>query len=1069
MADQDNRVELTLVVADKASPVVVDANKKITESARATAQAALEASQSQIAAEGSVEEAARLTSTAVAGEAEAYGAVSVAARASAAERESAEIGVQEALAQTARAEADLAEGGGRIGASVADGSAAAEAGLSGVATEAAAVGEALARLGASAGEELSSAGAAGARLGEEVGASAEKISEAGNTAAAALAKVTEAASAAGPAATSAGEEVVSASERIAKAAADEAEALGLSGTAARAALEQVESASARIERAISGGGRGLSRSLQVATVAATELEAEITRLGGEGKDVSALEARLASLRAEIQAGATKAGQLAATHREVTEAVHAAQRAAGEYEGTLGNLREVVATVSPGLGKVVGNVLALHAGSFILIAVAKQLVEVLQEVGKKGAKELENHLDELDRKMRIQSGEAGQYATNLREILRKQGYDVAGDGITQLIAKMDDYEERLRKSRIEVQKLADGVAGNAVDLGVTTKRVLGEIVEVEKRATEATALDARRVFATLSEEISKLGASAPPVLIKVNTALAEVVAKGGDYRKVALEAVYDLKLEIQQYELLGKTAPASLTLALSALKALAIEGRISSEVARNLLADVQKQIDAYERLGKEAPAALLKARDALQSLARTSADVLAEHEKLITAMGVQTPDALAKSIRALLDFQREIERSGSVTTEQAQLMLRKIEELRKAIALLPEDQRKGLEGYLKELDQLEAKLRETGDVARETFGIKTPEEIQKSVESLKGLITALGPIGSLTKEQAEKVSGAARQILDQFALVTPAEREANAEVIAWAKSVEGGYARASLGAKSFATNTVEALKKADEQLKALKRDVESVGDSLLAAVRKAQGDKKSAADQNIGDLKKKVSDLEDKTLLTVDEENQLADLKQKLNDAESAAHGLGGGNKEVSASADEVNASIGRIIQSLGQNKDAWNSLDESQRQAIQNYLEGLQQSAETGNATQSQIQNVMKAVTEQLNLSGVSVSGLTDGFNQAAGAGLNISKAFEGIGRTLPNVTKAGDDMTSALSPAKLDGTSKAVDKLGTDFKGLGTQIDDTRTKLSAFNDMASQVITTCQHLTDCLHQQAAV
>jgi hypothetical protein len=747
------------------------------------------------------------------------------------------------------------------------------------------------------------------------------------------------------------------------------------------ALVAAEAAATRFAEAVEEGGRGAGRALSIVNVAIDDLRAEIERLRAGGQPVAALEARLAELRKEVDAGTVRFGRYRAAARDAEDALKGATRGAGEFEGQLSSLEDVASVLSPRLGNVVGRITAIAGGIGIAVIALKTLIEWTEKAGKAGAAELEDHLADLDAQIRLSSGETTRYAQNLRDVLRKNGYDVAADGVDELIAKEAELQQRLVARVAATKDLVASLGGDTKKLQDSTAVVLGAVGEL----------------------LSKAGI-------------------GLDLTKDRLEAL----VAAQE----------------SAGDRLARPVQLNTQLAQALVAALDEELARYRDLGREAPENLEKVRTALAVAARADAEFLEAHEKLLAAVGVKSEAEFFEAARQVRDYAGEIERSGTVSAESAALIVQNVDRIRAAQAQLPADQREHTAAMLASLEELQEGYRTTAAVALAALGVQTPDAVRRAAGSVQTLASAFGPLAQVTKEQADKVRDEALKILESIALLPAAQRAGVADITKSLQVLVAQYGTAAEKQKAFAVDVAEVekatLAKRREALETFAETFASTLDGLLSRLDQAKADLAAAAGSSTSDLQKELVELrklQDQGPISSEQQARINEIETALLDAGAGAARFASGLDDASdaggrvvASAGEMDGVLRGLLGSLRANQAAWNSLGIETRNAIETQISQLQAAGNQGFATADLIRGVFGTVRDILQGAGGDVRELEAQLGEAAGGTVDLNAAFADLDRRasaanlkLGELTKATD--AGATSQQKLQEEAKETAK----------------------------------------------
>lgn len=778
-----------------------------------------------------------------------------------------------------------------------------------------------------------------------------------------------------------------------------AKAYGQAQASATAAAAAVDNFGKLAER----GAKGAERAAGQAAVAIEKLEAEIKQLRATGADTEFLEGKLRELRAEMERNAVTAGKMKKAIRDAGDDIRATTAGAGELEGQIGSLEGIFnALGAKTLGSFASKLVAVQGAFLITVAAAKQIYEILDVLTKDAAARWEASLERQAEREEIASGAALHYAQNLRNVLAKQGYDVASASLSQLIAMEDEFQGRLRARGPAIEKLAEQFRGNRKSLIDDTAVVLGALDEV-----------------------------------------------GG--------------AELANTELAKKAAAA-----------------------------VSEVIERYKTAGKEVPVILQDWNAYLQMLVGTHASLLSILTKVLDAIGIKGPEAINKQIDAVREYSVEVERSGKVNADQAILMLAQIDQIRKAIQLLPEHHRAAFLAMLQDLEKTEERYRHVAEVALAAFGVKTPEAIERSVVAIQGLIEAFGPLdsvsafeklagqidqfqsrfgkfGSVTAEQARLIVGEIQKILDSIALLPPAERAALAEEEALLRAQGHAYAQIALQRKEYSEDILATEEKQLEREKEILKERQellsqfaSVFDQLQAKLRQSP---EAGPNADVSALQAQIKALEDLPQRTLDQVNQLDALKTRLASAQQAQAAFAAGARDASLSVADVDDAIAGLVDSLKGVEGGFNNLPLASREAIENMLGRLQQAAQEGTATAATLNDAFLTVGQIIDQAGGSLGALGTALNRNAEDTLNLRREFGELEAGISDTA----DATGRLGDAQKDAATKAKEASDAAIKAAGEQAEAYKNLADAAGKANEQATTNLSNMERLLQVSLAL
>lgn len=493
------------------------------------------------------------------------------------------------------------------------------------------------------------------------------------------------------------------------------------------ALEAAEAAARSFAEAVAKGGRGAERQLGLVNTAIENLETEIKRLRAAGQPVAELEARLARLRSEVARDTQQLGRFRAGLRDAQDELKRSTRAAGEFEGQLTSLEDVLGAISPSLGNLAGKGVAIAGGISIVLYALQQLIEVTEKVGKVLGERYERSLsDAIDEQDRM-SGSSVRLAQNLRDVLAKEGYDVAALHLDELLQKDAEFQQRLIERRAEAERLAKAITGDAKALRDSTQAVLAGLREAQEGHV-LNAQQAKLAVAALDGEIAayeKLGKVAPAALVEARKALVLLGRTEADVHDEHDKFLTDFGVKTQEdfFESARR------------IREFNLEAQISGEVAP---AAALKIIAAVEELAaqqallpataREATAGVLESLHEIQEGYRETANVA------LAAFGVQTPDAIRRSAEAIAALAAAYGPLAEVNKEQAEKIKAEALKILDAIALLPKAQQAAVADVTGSLVTLVTKYGEAAAKQRE-FALDVEAFEKASLERRRAAVSA----------------------------------------------------------------------------------------------------------------------------------------------------------------------------------------------------------------------------------------------------------------------------------------------------------------------------------------------
>lgn len=383
-----------------------------------------------------------------------------------------------------------------------------------------------------------------------------------------------------------------------------AKAYGQASAAADAAGEAVARAGKQAET----GGNRYERAAAQAAVAINKLEKEIEELRAAGGDVKALEGRLDSLRASAQKNSETFGVFRSKLRDVQDETKIATRAAGEYEGTLSSLEDVVNSVNPALGNQVVKLLAVQSALFIVQQIGRDAAAGMKDlalafgVSEEAAQKFADGIEARFSLNPIESFMAGfkdasdqqvgfydkligkidelqaaasdpELEANLRKVLDASGIETAGLSLDELVLAYEraikagsTFAQGMQDEERQAEALAESIRGNTKSLD-ERERVLVRTIELLRSQGDLTEKQAAGAAEALSKEIDTLERFGRVVADEVKAARDEFQALADTTKRI------DLSRAVEQAEALGDGLLAS--------------GEVSKKAAAEFAASVEK--------------------------------------------------------------------------------------------------------------------------------------------------------------------------------------------------------------------------------------------------------------------------------------------------------------------------------------------------------------------------------------------------------------------------------------------------------------------------------------------------
>lgn len=540
-----------------------------------------------------------------------------------------------------------------------------------------------------------------------------------------------------------------------------------------------EAAVARFGVQAEKGGKGAALALGAATAATDKLEAEIDQLAAQGVKVDGFRRRLDAMRVSIEANTLKAGKMRAAVADAGDALRAATARGGELTGQLGSLDGVLRVLGAGtLAETAERALALQGAFLITLSTAKQVYEILDKLTKEAGAAWAESLIRQDEAMRTASGETAQYAANLRNVLARQGYDVASASLRDLMGLEGEFQGRLRQRRVAVEEIVKQATGDKKALQDTVAATLTAISQVQKSG-EANAQQYANLAKLVDELIAKhreMGQAVPAELEKQRSILARLASTAADYARA-----HDAILEA-----VGVQTPEQVDKAISALLEYAREvelaGDITAEQAAKIRAGIASARVALEELPEGARESLAGMQGALEELEERYAGTA---EVASRAFGSTTPEAISRSVTALQGLIDAWGGVSGVTQEQAARIAAEAQKIRESIATLPEAERDAAAAQAQILEGITVTY---GRVAgsRQKFAIDILEAERKAAEEEARLLKEReARLDSL----ADKIAATFQQLLQS--LPTPGDDGGIASLTAQIKELEDANLKAGL--------------------------------------------------------------------------------------------------------------------------------------------------------------------------------------------------------------------------------------------------------------------------------------
>lgn len=376
-----------------------------------------------------------------------------------------------------------------------------------------------------------------------------------------------------------------------------------------------------------------------------------------------------------------------------------------------------------------------------------------------------------------------------------------------------------------------------------------------------------------------------------------------------------------------------------------------------------------------------------------------------AFGIDTPEAIGRSVEMLERYREEAGKAGSSTKEQAELIVAEAKKILEAIALLPAGQRQALA-------EQSAALR------------KYVEEYGAAAQSQKAYT---GEVSKAEEEAAKRAEALYKE---------------RAEAIKKFKEGTVGEFR-DLIAKLEEASKSKADPKSAESLESLRAELEALqGKGQLDLVEQSRLDQlpglirdaevaAQAAGKSLGALNKIIA----------------------------------GAPKQASATREEVD----RLAKSVIGNTALMAQFSKAQREVIQREFEDLQYAAEQGLAQTYRVQNALQTVRNQAQLAGIDTTAIDKNLNQAAGGGYNVAAAMKEVDDSTKAAAGAAEDWGGKAAAAgdaqtaaggKATESMKAVDQAGQKALETSKRVEES---WSGVARQMSDLLATCRELELCL------
>lgn len=461
-----------------------------------------------------------------------------------------------------------------------------------------------------------------------------------------------------PAAQPAEEAILSLAEEIAKLR-EAAVASGAAGVKSFEGLAlaagEAEASVAHFEARARSSPRGAALAYAEATVQVKLLREAIAEVGAAGGDTAPLEAAVRRLEARMEEATARAGRMRAAFVDARQEMNAAARAAGEFEGQMGGLRGMLTNISPGLGKVAGNLEAMYFG----MAVVQQ---ILGEVAH-GLSEMAVGLGLSDEKGKeFEEGLKAHFSLNPITHFMFGFHQAKKD-------QVEGYEELTTKATewgISVEKAASALGAFAQGgplLGIANLNAL--LSDGERLANEEAANLRKMLEASGVKDTAKMK-------------LEELRKKFEELRQEERLAGQESRAFAESIDSTSQAVDKSRIALDKGIALLLKSGPLTAASAQIVIDKLNAQIEAMRRLG-ESTSSLEQVRDAFEKMGRA----------------LKIDEAIADLQR----FSATVSTSGHVTKEQADKITAEGKRIVEAIRELPTAEQEAMQKRLAFLEKL----------------------------------------------------------------------------------------------------------------------------------------------------------------------------------------------------------------------------------------------------------------------------------------------------------------------------------------------------------------------------------
>lgn len=318
---------------------------------------------------------------------------------------------------------------------------------------------------------------------------------------------------------------------------------------------------------------------------------------------------------------------------------------------------------------------------------------------------------------------------------------------------------------------------------------------------------------------------------------------------------------------------------------------------------------------------------------------------------------------------------------------------------------------------------------EAFGVHTPVEIAKAVKALKDFEVALGPLGSVTKEQADKVVAEARKILAEIALLPKGQRDAEAAITRSLQSTVASYGKFTSEyakyqdeqAKAAAKTTAEEKKQFEERERNLLKffqDIDSIAKKDAGGGKDAEALKKSidAAKSELGGILSKPL-LDPQDINRAQElQKQISGLRKDLAALGPSATAGGAGVQRMAQISDSALQSIrDKILDTVANSKafaDTWAKLTPQVQGDLKALVSNFVELLSSGKVTTGQVSDFAEAFARMAGTAGAAGDQMVSKFRAMTDSSQQVKVAFDGLDKGAQTAASGLKTATDASGPA---------------------------------------------------------